>query len=132
MNKVEILGRMTKDVETRTTPNGKIIASFGVAVNRRFTKQGEERQADFFNLIAFGQTGEFIQKYFHKGQPIALVGRLQNNNYEDKEGKKHYTNEIIVEEVYFAGGESKKETKGDAWEEPSFIMGDDELSDLPF
>lgn len=124
MNKVEMLGRLTKDVETRTTPNGKIVASFGVAVNRKYAKQGEEKQADFFNLIAFGQTGEFIEKYFHKGQPIALVGRLQNNNYEDKEGKKHYTNEIIVEEVYFAG-EGKKTQNEDTYE----MFGND---DLPF
>lgn len=128
MNKIEIMGRLTKDVENRVTPNGLTIATFSIAVNRRFTKQGEEKQADFFNLIAFGKTAEFIGKYFSKGQQIAVVGRLQNNNYQDAEGKTHYTNEIIVEEVYFAG-ESKKENTGDAFEDASV---NNTYDDLPF
>lgn len=131
MNKIEILGRLSKEVETRYTTDGKMVALFNVAVNRKYTKPGEERKADFFNLIAFGKTGEFIEKYFHKGQSIALVGRLQNNNYEDKDGKKHYGNDIIVEEVFFAG--EKKEGTGDAWEDPSAVFGnDDNFNDLPF
>lgn len=128
MNKIELMGRLTKDVENRVTPNGLTIATFSIAVNRRFTKQGEEKQADFFNLVAFGKTAEFIEKYFSKGQQIAVVGRLQNNNYQDAEGKTRYTNEIIVEEVYFAG-ESKKENTGDAFEDAS---ANNTYDDLPF
>lgn len=133
MNKVEILGNLTNEVETRYTQDGKVIATFNVAVNRKFKKENEERKADFFRLIAFGSTGEFIQKYFHKGQGVALVGRLQNNNYEDKNGVKHYTNDIIVEEVFFAGSSKENNTNNDNFEfTPTTIFGDDGFSDLPF
>ena len=124
MNKLEILGRLTKDVETRYTPNGKIIASFNVAVKRKMSKENE---SDFFNLTAFGKTAEFIEKYFHKGQWIALIGRLQNNNYEDKDGKKHYTNEIIVEEVYFCGPSTKQEEPEEQFIPNFNAINDDEL-----
>lgn len=108
MNKIELLGRLTNDVEARYTTDNKMVASFSIAVSRSYVKQGEERKADFFNIVAFGKQAEFIQKYFSKGQMIALVGRLQNNNYV-KEGKTVYQNQIIVEEVFFAGDNKKKE-----------------------
>lgn len=108
MNKLEFMGRLTNDVEARYTTDNKMVASFSIAVNRSYVKQGEERKADFFNIVAFGKQAEFIQKYFSKGQMIALVGRLQNNNYV-KEGKTVYQNQIIVEEVFFAGDSKKKE-----------------------
>ena len=108
MNKLEFMGRLTNDVEARYTTDNKMVASFSIAVNRSYVKQGEERKADFFNIVAFGKQAEFIQKYFSKGQMIALVGRLQNNNYV-KEGKTVYQNQIIVEEVFFAGDNKKKE-----------------------
>lgn len=108
MNKLEFMGRLTNDVEARYTTDNKMVASFSIAVNRSYVKQGEERKADFFNIVAFGKQAEFIQKYFSKGQMIALVGRLQNNNYV-KEGKTIYQNQIIAEEVFFAGDSKKKE-----------------------
>lgn len=108
MNKLEFMGRLTNDVEARYTTDNKMVASFNIAVNRSYVKQGEERKADFFNIVAFGKQAEFIQKYFSKGQMIALVGRLQNNNYV-KEGKTVYQNQIIAEEVFFAGDSKKKE-----------------------
>ena len=108
MNKLEFMGRLTNDVEARYTTDNKMVASFSIAVNRSYVKQGEERKADFFNIVAFGKQAEFIQKYFSKGQMIALVGRLQNNNYV-KEGKTVYHNQIIAEEVFFAGDSKKKE-----------------------
>ena len=108
MNKLEFMGRLTNDVEARYTTDNKMVASFSIAVNRSYVKQGEERKADFFNIVAFGKQAEFIQKYFSKGQMIALVGRLQNNNYV-KDGKTIYHNQIIVEEVFFAGDSKKKE-----------------------
>lgn len=103
MNKVILLGRLTKNVETRyTQTNNALVATFTLAVNRRFAKEGEERQADFINIVAWGKTGEFSSKYFKKGLQVAVVGRLQNRSYEDNSGQKKYITEVIAEEVYFA------------------------------
>ena len=110
MNKVELLGRLTKDPEVRFTSGMQtMVSSFNLAVNRRFVKEGEERQTDFISVAAFGKTAEFIQKYFKKGIQIALVGRLQTRNWDDQNGNKHYATEVIAEEVYFADS-IKKDT----------------------
>ena len=104
MNKVELIGRLTKDVDVRYTQSSNtLVASFSLAVNRRFVKQGEERQADFINIVAWGKTGEFCSKYFSQGQQIGLVGRIQTRTWDDEQGQKHYVTEVIAEEVYFAG-----------------------------
>ena len=89
-----------------TQNNNTAICSFSLAVNRRFKQEGQP-EADFINIVAFGKTGEFCGKYFTKGQQVAVVGRIQTRNYDDKEGKKVYVTEVIAEEVYFA--DSKKE-----------------------
>lgn len=108
--KVILLGRLTKDPEVRyTQTNNIIVASFSLAVNRRFVKEGEERQADFINIVAWNKTAEFCSKYFKKGQQVAVVGRIQTRNYDDDKGQKHYVTEVVAEEVYF--GDSKKEGK---------------------
>lgn len=110
MNKVQLLGRLTKDPEVRyTQTNNTAVASFSLAVNRRFVKEGEERQADFINIVSWGKTAQFCEKYFKKGMQIALVGRIQTRTYDDTEGKKHYVTEVVAEEVYFA--DSKKESQ---------------------
>ena len=109
MNKVILMGRLTKDPEVRYTQNtNTLVANFNLAVNRRFVKEGEERQADFITIIAFTKLGEFCSKYFKKGQQVAVVGRLQTRNWEDEQGQKHYATEVIAEEAYFA--DSKKES----------------------
>jgi len=109
MNKVILLGRLTKDVETRyTQTNNTLVATFTLAVNRRFAKEGEERQTDFINIVAWGKTGEFSSKYFKKGLQVAVVGRLQNHSYEDNNGQKKYITEIIAEEVYFADSNNRQ------------------------
>ena len=109
MNKVILMGRLTRDPEVRyTQTNNTLVASFSLAVNRRFARQGEERQADFINIVAWDKTGEFCNKYFKKGQQVGVVGRIQTRNYDDKDGKKVYVTEVIAEEAYFAGG-SKNE-----------------------
>jgi len=109
MNKVILLGRLTKDVETRyTQTNNSLVATFTLAVNRRFAKEGEERQTDFINIVAWGKTGEFSSKYFKKGLQVAVVGRLQNHSYEDNNGQKKYITEIIAEEVYFADSNNRQ------------------------
>ena len=97
MNKVILMGRLTRDPEVRyTSGNNTLVASFSIAVNRRFARQGEERQADFFNVVAWDKTGEFCSKYFKKGQQVGVIGRLQTRNYDDKDGKKVYVTEVIV------------------------------------
>lgn len=107
MNKVILMGRLTKDPDIRyTQTNNIMVASFGLAVNRRFAKEGEQ-QADFINIVAWSKTAEFVSKYFRKGQQVGVVGRIQTRNYEDDKGTKHYITEVIAEEVYFA--DSKKE-----------------------
>ncbi len=108
MNKVCLLGRLTKDPEVRyTQSNNTLVATFNLAVNRRFAKEGDETQADFIPIVAWAKTGEFCSKYFQKGQQIALCGRIQTRSWDDEQGQKRYATEVVAEEVYFA--DSKKE-----------------------
>lgn len=100
------MGRLTKDPEVRYTQNNMPVANFSIAVNRRFAKENDEVKADFFNVIAWNKTGEFVSKYFKKGQQIAVVGRLQNRNWDDQNGQKHYATDVVAEEVYFAGSKA--------------------------
>ena len=112
MNKAILIGRLTKEPETRYTQTNNIqVTSFTLAVNRRFAKKGEQ-QADFINVVSWNKTAEFVSKYFKKGQQVAIVGRIQTRNYDDNNGAKHYVTEVIAEEVYFA--DSKKEGQVDA------------------
>ena len=102
MNKVILIGRLTKDPEVRyTTTNNTLVCGFSLAVNRRLAKEGEQ-QADFFNIVAWNKLGEFCSKYFVKGQQVVISGRLQTRNYDDKDGKKIYVTEIVAEEAHFA------------------------------
>lgn len=108
MNKWLGMGRLTKDIELRYLPaDNKPVCSFTLAVDKRFSK---DKQADFINCQAWDKTAEFISKYFSKGSMIAVVGRLQNRSWEDKEGKKHYATEVIVEETYFTGEKRAENT----------------------
>jgi len=129
MNKVILMGRLTKDPETRYTQTNNIqVTSFTLAVNRRFAKEGEQ-QADFINIVAWSKTAEFVTKYFKKGQQVGIIGRIQTRNYDDDKGVKHYITEVIAEEVYFA--DSKKEGQADTEIDTA---NDFEVSsdDLPF
>jgi len=111
MNKVILMGRLTRDPEVRyTQTNNTLVASFSLAVNRRFAKQGEERQADFINVIAWNKTGEFCSKWFKKGQQVGVIGRIQTRNWEDENKVKHYVTEVIAEEAYFA--DTRRENGG--------------------
>ena len=111
MNKVILMGRLTRDPEVRYTQNtNTLVASFSLAVNRRFTRQGEERQADFFNIVAWNKTGEFCSKYFKKGQQVGVIGRLQTRTWDDQNGTKHYITEVIAEEAYLA--DSRRDGEG--------------------
>ena len=103
MNKVILMGRLTKDPDVRYTQSTNTqVTSFTLAVNRRFVKQGEERQADFINIVAWSKLGEFCSKYFKKGQQVAVTGRLQTRTWDDDQGQKHYITEVVAEEAYFA------------------------------
>lgn len=106
MNKIILMGRLTADPEVRYGgPTNTAIASFRIAVDRRFKREGQP-EADYFNCKAFGKTGEFIEKYVKKGVKVVLDGELQNNNYTNKEGKMVYSDQIVVNSIEFA--ESKK------------------------
>lgn len=120
LNHITIMGRLTRDPELRTTPAGISVASFSIAVDRDFAnKDSGERETDFIDCVAWRQTGEFVSKYFYKGSMAVVSGRLQIRQWEDKEGNKRRSAEIVADNVYF--GESKK-TGGEtsAPTEPSF------------
>ena len=129
MNKTILMGRLTRDPETRYTQTNNIqVTSFTLAVNRRFTKEGEQ-QADFINIVAWNKTAEFVSKYFKKGQQVVVIGRIQTRTWDDDQAQKHYVTEVIAEEVYFA--DSKKEDSQVTSNQNEFeqIQNDD---DLPF
>ena len=107
MNKAILMGRLTRDPEMRTTPQGTSVCSFSIAVNRRFSREGQQ-QADFINCVAWRQQAEFICKYFSKGSMIAVVGSIQTRTWDGQDGKKQYATEVVVDEAHFTG--SKTET----------------------
>ena len=119
LNKVILLGRLTADPELRSTQNGTSVTQFTVAVDRNYQKQGDERQADFINCVAWKQTAEFIVKYFGKGRMIAVEGSLQTRNYEDKQGNKRTATEVIVSNASFTG-EPKQNSETDDFTETPF------------
>ena len=106
-----------------------MVASFSLAVNRRFVKQGEERQADFINIVAWNKTAEFCSKYFKKGQQVGIIGKIQTRNYEDDKGVKHYITEVVAEEVYFADSKKEEATTTEETENGNFYNS---IDDLPF
>lgn len=131
MNKAILMGRLTRDPEIRyTTTNNTMVASFGLAVNRRFARQGEERQADFINIVAWSKTAEFVSKYFKKGQQVGVIGRIETRNFDDKDGKKVYVTEVIAEEVYFADSKKEDNTNAPFENTQDFTPVTDD--DLPF
>lgn len=130
LNAVIMMGRLTEDPEARQTQSGKGLAAFTIAVERSFVKQGEERQTDFFDVIAWGKSGEFAVKYFSRGQLVAVQGRMQTHSYEDRNGTKRKAYTIVAESLHFA--EPKRNTgQGDAPENFTDIP-DDTDDDLPF
>lgn len=121
LNHIVIMGRLTRDPELRRTGSGTAVTNFRVAVDRDFApKDGSERKTDFIDCVAWRQTGEFISKHFTKGRMIVVEGRLEMREWEDKEGNKRTTAEIVVDNAYF--GDSKKDDTG------SYSGGDDSYS----
>lgn len=112
MNKVILMGRLTRDPEVRYTSGeeAKAIGRYTLAVDRRFKREGEAT-ADFINCVAFGRQAEFAEKYFRQGIKILVTGRIQTGSYTNKEGRKVYTTDIVVEEQEFAENKKTEETK---------------------
>lgn len=137
MNKVILQGRLTKDPEVRYTQGAEPLAivRFGIAVNRRFKREGEA-EADFINCVAFGKTGEFTSKYFKKGQQILISGRLSVNPYTDKDGNKRISTEVVVEEQHFCGSKAENQQANQQQNnnDNSFYHVDSSIDDdnLPF
>ena len=142
LNCAVIMGRLTADPELRQTPNGVAVTRFSVAVDRGYVKAGEERKADFINVVCWRQTAEFVTRYFSKGSMIAVQGSIQTGSYE-KDGVKRQTFEIVADNVSFCGSKSESSTGGapivSETAAPSFSNGSvDDFSaiadddDLPF
>ena len=123
MNKVELVGRLTRDVEIRTTESGTVTARFSIAVSRRFKNAEGVYEADFINCVTFGKTAEFIGKYFSKGTMIGVTGRIQTGNYTNKDGQKVYTTDVVIEECEFVTGKSDNNntTKSEDPITPDFV-----------
>lgn len=133
MNKVILIGRLTKDPEIRYT-NGNdggslAVARYTLAINRRLAKNAENRQADFIPCVTFGKNAEVAEKYFRKGIKIAVSGRIQTGSYTNKDGQKVYTTDVVVEEQEFA--ESRNGSTGNAAAEASEGAGAPDYSDIP-
>lgn len=129
LNTISIMGRMTRDPELRYTQSGKPVASFTVAVDRDFSKDGQ-RETDFIDVVAWSTVGEFVSKYFHKGSMIAVAGRLQSRKWQGNQGNNRTNWEIKADSVYF--GESKKTEDNIAPAPQNFVELDDSDGKLPF
>ncbi len=111
LNCVVLMGRLTADPELRTTASGISVARFSIAVDRAYTRAGEEKQTDFINIVAWRQTADFVSRYFHKGSMIAVQGELRMNKFTDKNGQNRTTYEVMANNVSFTG--SKAESGAD-------------------
>lgn len=146
LNKIFLMGRLTRDPELRRTQAGTAVASFSLAVDRDRGKKGEDKETDFIDIVAWRNTAEFVSKYFAKGRMAVVEGRLQIRDWTDKEGNKRRSAEVIADNIYF--GDSKKPDSGRAGAEeaPGYggenygyaggggfeDLGDEDKGDLPF
>lgn len=126
LNHIGLMGRLTRDPELRHTQAGKAVASITLAVERDYTAPGAEKETDFIDVVLWGNTAEFASKYFSKGRMAAVSGRLQIRNWQDKDGNKRRSAEVVASNIYFA--DSKKEPS-DTQEFSEFT---DDDPDLPF
>ena len=137
LNKVILIGRFTRDPELRSTPQGVSTCSFSLAVDRNYQSAGGERQTDFINCVAWRQTADFINRFFKKGSSICLTGSIQVRSWNDQQGNKRQTTEVVVDEAFFV--DSKTDGTQGGFDEPAFqtsqapkfeeVASDD---DLPF
>lgn len=150
LNVVAIMGRLIADPEVRTTQSGTSVCSFRIACDRNFARQGEQRQADFIDIVAWRQQADFVSKYFRKGNMIAIEGSLQSRQYQDKNGNKRTVLEVVANNINFAGSKGSNKSNGgyqntpstrpaDVEAAPSYSNGEaddfaviDDTDDLPF
>ena len=133
LNKIILMGRLTRDPELRRTQSGTAVTSFSLAVDRDYKAQDGERETDFIDIVAWRSTAEFVSKYFTKGRMAVVEGRLQVRDWTDKDGNKRRSTEVIADSVYF--GDSKKVSESDTPAEPSGEireLPDEEKGELPF
>ncbi len=116
MNKVILMGRLTRDPEVRYSQgdNAMAVARYTLAVDRRFNRNNDDQTADFISCVAFGRSGEFAEKYLHKGTKIAITGRIQTGSYTNKDGVKVYTTDVVVEDQEFAESKNSAGSVGDS------------------
>lgn len=145
LNKVFILGNLTRDPELRQTPSGQAVCSFGVATNRFFTDSSgqKQKQAEFHNVVAWGRNAEIVNQYLHKGSSILVEGRLQTRSWQDQQGNKHWKTEIVADRIQLgpktsgaAAGETREEQKPAEEETPIIeLPGEGEeidVKEIPF
>ena len=113
LNKAILMGRLTKDPVLTTTPAGLSVVRFTLAIDRRFQRQGEERQTDFLNIVSFGRTADFVSRYFVKGQLAIVVGSIQTRSWE-QDGQRRYATEIVADEVQFLTTKGQEDELADA------------------
>ena len=113
LNKAILMGRLVADPELRRTSTDKSVVTFTLAVNRNFARQGEQAQTDFIDIVAWGKTAEFVSRYFVKGQLVAVAGQIQTRTWEDKQGNKRKSVEVVAEEVHFAEPKRDSQSRND-------------------
>lgn len=122
LNNVVLMGRLVADPELRHTPTNLPVTTFTIAVDRKYVKQGADRETDFIDIVAWRSTAEFITKYFHKGSMIAITGSIQTRMYTDKNDNKRKAFEVLADNVYFCG--SKKDNAGGSGYDAGGMRGD--------
>lgn len=130
LNHITIMGRLTRDPELRRTAGGVSVASFTVAVDRDRAAQGQDRETDFIDCVAWRAGAEFVSRYFSKGSMIVVSGRLQTRNWTDKDGNKRRSTEIMAEDCYF--GDSKRSDRAPAHAENNYPELDEDDAQLPY
>lgn len=135
LNEILLMGRLTRDPELKQAGSANV-ANFTLAVDRDYKPDGGERECDFIDCVAWRHTADFVSKYFGKGQLAVVKGRLQVRNWEDKDGNKRRTSEVVVDQIYFAGSKSERSEQAPSYSEPAeptnYAVVDDDDSELPF
>lgn len=133
LNKIVIIGRLTRDVELRYTPSGVSVASFSIANNKSYTKNNENiNQVSYFECVAWDKLAEIINKYCQKGSLVCIDGRLQQRSWEDKDDNKRYKVEILVENLQFLGKKASNENENNLEENRTIEQIESEFGDIPF
>lgn len=131
LNRVILMGRLTANPELKTTNTGKSVTRFRIAVERNYAKPGEERKADFIDVVCWKNTAEFVCRYFTKGNLIALEGKLQSRTYQTKDGTNRYVTEVIADTVSFTGERRKVKNNTPATDEQPPMSAHNDFEELP-